>query len=140
MVYMNFFAFILAPLCIIFLAYFYIFHILLKKSRQTAANASSDKNREKMAVEARAARRISVVAFVFAGCWLPLHILHCVDHFTSYSSEPLLVIAILLSHLNSAVNPFLYAWGNEKIRGELKKTLGIKTSVAQSGVTSDTAG
>ena len=140
MIYMNFFAFILAPLCIIFLVYFYIFYILFKKSRQTAANASSDKDKEKMAVEARAARRISVVALVFAGCWLPLHILNCISYFTTFFNLPLLIIAIFLSHLNSAVNPFLYAWGNEKIRGALKKTLGMKNSVAPSGGTSGTAG
>lgn len=130
MVYFNFFGFVLIPLLIMFLIYLYIFFIVRQQLHKIAALEVINHNEQKkqtmkFAKEVKAAKSLAVVIGVFALCWLPIHILNsisllcrgsnCVYHIN------LLLAAILLSHINSAVNPFLYAIGNSQFQIAFKK-------------------
>lgn len=75
--------------------------------------------------EFRAARSLATVVGVFAICWLPLHImntftLHCP---TCYQPAWSTDLAILLSHANSMVNPFIYACSMQDYRKAFRKLL-----------------
>ena len=75
----------------------------------------------------KAAKWFAVVLFCFCVCWLPLHANNCFTIFTELGCFECLPFFILLSHLNSAFNPVLYALGNSKFAAAFKRILGIKT-------------
>ncbi len=130
MVFFNFFGFILVPLVVIFATYGYIAYVVKMKCFKTPFR--DDTQKIKMKKECKAAMKIFTVILMFAVCWLPIHIINTVTLMHKKTNLDLLICAIILSHVNSAVNPFLYAHGNSKFREACKKTLGIKSSVAPS--------
>lgn len=128
MVYFNFFGFVLTPLFIMFVIYSYIFYIVRKHMAKIAAleivqESEGRKKQNKFRKEVKAAKSLAIVIGVFVICWLPLHILNTITLLCKDCSYPieLLLAAILLSHANSTVNPFLYAIGNSKYQMAFKK-------------------
>ena len=130
MVYFNFFGFILVPLVIIFATYFYIFKVIWGRAK-TVSNISSNpaENTQKvsMAKEQKAATKIFVVIVLFAVCWLPLHIMNAVSLLAGKFNADATTIGVYLSHLNSMLNPFLYAYTNPRFKEAFKKVLGFKS-------------
>ncbi|XP_054854915.1 adenosine receptor A2b-like [Eublepharis macularius] len=61
--------------------------------------------------EIQTARTLFLLVGVFCICWVPLHVLYCVQLLcpTCQRYESLDHLAILLSHLNSLANPLIYA-------------------------------
>lgn len=128
LVYFIFFGFFLIPLCAIYLTYAYIFYVIFKRGRSMAASGNADKDqKQSLKRESKAAQRIFIVVVVFTFCWLPIHIMNCISFFNNLFNLDAIILGILLSHANSAVNPFLYAWGNTKIREAMLKTLHIRS-------------
>ena len=132
MVFFNFFGFVLGPLVIMFSVYCYIFHIVRRQLKQisslevstgTNSKSTAKKARESFMKELRAAKWFAVVIFLFAVCWLPLHIMNAITRLQSPVPAPYVMAAIMLSHLNSAVNPILYAYSNAKFKTAMKKVL-----------------
>ncbi|XP_063427748.1 adenosine receptor A1-like [Mytilus trossulus] len=138
-VYFNFFGFVLSPLVIMFLIYVYIYYIVRKQLVKIAALEIANQNAQKkqklkFAKEVKAAKSLAVVIGVFALCWLPIHILNSISLICKGSNciypYKLLLAAILLSHINSAVNPFLYAIGNSQFQLAFKKMFCGKGAVS----------
>ncbi|VDI52998.1 adenosine receptor A1-like [Mytilus galloprovincialis] len=138
-VYFNFFGFVLSPLVIMFLIYVYIYYIvrqqLVKIAALEIANQNAQKKQKlKFAKEVKAAKSLAVVIGVFALCWLPIHILNSISLICKGSNciypYKLLLAAILLSHINSAVNPFLYAIGNSQFQLAFKRMFCGKGAVS----------
>ena len=128
-VYFNFFGFVLVPLIAMFAIYGYIFHVVKKQKRQiTSTQIAASPSRlavtHSLRRETRTAKWFAIVILVFTLCWIPLHIMNVISLTSSKSCFPCLVLAILLSHANSAINPFLYAYGNTKFRLALLRLLG----------------
>ena len=139
MVYFNFFLCVFIPLMVIFIIYGYIFNFL--RHRYPAVQVTSPGGGgtviTQKSAEVKNSRRVFLVAAAFAFCWLPLHIVNCIQLWTGFHSHQLTDIGIILSHANSALNPFLYAYGSRKIRDSLKLILQCrrtKHSVAAEGV------
>lgn len=130
MVYFNFFGFVLTPLVIMFLIYLYIYMIVRQQLIKIAAlerTNQTDQRKQSLnfSKEVKAAKSLAVVIGMFAVCWLPIHILNsitllCKGENCQYHLN-LLLAAILLSHINSAINPFLYAIGNSQFQVAFKK-------------------
>ncbi len=83
MVYFNFFACVLAPLLAMFVIYCYIFRVVRKQLRQIdslqVSNESGGKSKvSKLKKDINAAKWFAVVILLFAGCWLPIHIMNTV--------------------------------------------------------------
>ncbi|XP_071162488.1 adenosine receptor A1-like [Mytilus edulis] len=138
-VYFNFFGFVLSPLVIMFLIYVYIYYIvrqqLVKIAALEIANQNAQKKQKlKFAKEVKAAKSLAVVIGVFALCWLPIHILNSISLICKGNNciypYKLLLAAILLSHINSAVNPFLYAIGNSQFQLAFRKMFCGKGAVS----------
>ncbi|XP_037306007.2 adenosine receptor A2a-like [Pungitius pungitius] len=114
MVYFNFFACVLTPLVIMFLIYAKIFVAVKRQVRRIASERGEGRARAAAGLrrEVKTAASLFLVLFLFAGCWIPLHVINCFLLLCPHCPVPLelLLTAILLSHANSAVNPFLYAY------------------------------
>lgn len=87
--------------------------------------------------EVKAAQNLSIIVLFFMICWIPLYTINCVQAFCHHCNIPIELtnFAIILSHLNSAVNPLLYAYHLRDFRAALKRLIlnifGIKeTEVA----------
>ncbi len=137
MVYFNFFVCVLLPLVIMLYVYIYIYQVVRKQMKQIASlritTVSDDdgkikKHRLNVKQEIKAAKWFAVVILLFAICWLPLHIMNTVSLLAGKINFPALIAAILLSHLNSAVNPLLYALGNQKFQKAWKKIFRMGSS------------
>ncbi|XP_062293685.1 adenosine receptor A1-like [Scomber scombrus] len=127
MVYFNFFACVLTPLLIMFLIYAQIFLTVKRQVRRIASEQSSRaEGQAKMAArmrrEMKTATSLFLVLFLFTVCWIPLHIINCFLLLCPRCPVPLelLLAAIILSHANSAVNPFLYAYTMTAFRDTFK--------------------
>ncbi|XP_078098043.1 adenosine receptor A1-like [Mustelus asterias] len=115
MVFFNFFGWVLLPLVIMFGLYIEIFCIIRKQLNKTT-NATD--SRRYFGKELKLAKSLALVLFLFAACWIPLHILNVIWYFYPQYNVPKLAlcIGIFMSHANSAVNPVIYAFKIKKFR------------------------
>ncbi|XP_076441897.1 uncharacterized protein LOC143280956 [Babylonia areolata] len=126
MVYLTFFGMTVPLLLIMLVIYIYIFHIIRKQRQRTKAQIQlflRDLQQQKR--EVRGAKGLAYVIILFAVCWFPVHIMNCITVFSPQNSAPFdwLLAAIVLSHANSFVNPFLYAFSNSKFKYAMKRIL-----------------
>lgn len=87
--------------------------------------------------EVKATQNLSVIVLFFMICWLPLYTINCVQAFcpTCHIEPWLMLFLIILSHLNSALNPLLYAYHLKDFRAALKallcRVVGVKVPQEQ---------
>ncbi|KAM6992333.1 adenosine A2c receptor [Tautogolabrus adspersus] len=123
MVYFNFFACVLTPLVIMFLIYAQIFVTVKRQVRRIASEQSGRaEGQARIRREMKTATSLFLVLFLFTVCWIPLHVINCFLLLCPSCPVPfeLLLYAIILSHANSAVNPFLYAYTMTAFRDTFK--------------------
>lgn len=89
--------------------------------------------------EVKATQNLSIIVAFFAVCWMPLYTINCVQAFCDECPVPasLLHACIILSHLNSAGNPLLYAYHLKDFRNAFRSLLLCKTR--RTGTTTSTA-
>ncbi|KAK2147283.1 hypothetical protein LSH36_561g01013 [Paralvinella palmiformis] len=128
-VYVHFFVCLLIPLTFMFAIYCYIFHVVRQQIRRIAAIqqmlTEADRNKT-LKKDAKAAKWFAVVILLFVISWFPLDIMNVMTLYGGPTCLPCLLVAIILSHANSAVNPILYAYANSKFKTAFKHMLGIK--------------
>jgi hypothetical protein len=123
-VYFTFFGCIVVPLIIITVIYVCIYQTVRKQLRQIAAVTIVSPQRgplttlSKLKKEILAAKSQAMILFLFAVSWIPINVLNSITVMcsTCTNSKELLLATIILSHANSAVNPFLYAYGNSNFK------------------------
>lgn len=116
MVYFNFFGWVVVPLTIMFCLYIEIFRVIRRQlNRRAEASSDSSKYYHK---ELKLAKSLALVLFLFAVCWLPLHIMNCITFFCPNLEIPksALYVGIFMSHVNSALNPLVYAFRIQRFR------------------------
>ncbi|KAL4622466.1 adenosine receptor A1-like [Arapaima gigas] len=121
MVYFNFFGWVVAPLLIMVCLYAEIFRVICRQlGKRAEATSDTGKYYNK---ELKLAKSLALVVLLFALCWLPLHIMNCVAFFCPEYEVPKgsMYVGIFLSHVNSAINPLVYAFRIERFRGTLVK-------------------
>ncbi|XP_074527424.1 adenosine receptor A1-like [Halichoeres trimaculatus] len=106
------------PLLIMIILYGYIFYATRRNLREKPGNCTQRQSQNDQKKEKELAGSLSLVLALYALSWLPLQIMNFVDHFSGASVVPVIAvdIGILLTHLNSAVNPIVYAFKIQKIR------------------------
>ncbi|XP_051951073.1 adenosine A2a receptor a [Xyrauchen texanus] len=149
MVYFNFFACVLLPLLLMLAIYLRIFmaarHQL--KCIESKALPCELKSRSILQKEVQAAKSLAIIVGLFAVCWLPLHIINCFTLFCPECQRPPIIImylAIILSHANSVVNPFIYAYRIREFRHTFRKIvhyhiLGRREPLSSNGSTRTSA-
>ncbi|GFO18067.1 adenosine receptor a1-like [Plakobranchus ocellatus] len=155
MVYFQFFGLVLLPLFLMLCVYIYILFIVRHHTRQSNALLrhiqlnnpdsieSSSRTRQsrvsrderKFNQDVRAAKMFALLILLFGVFWLPINIFNCVSLFCgpdcNFTYEALLV-AIVMSHANSSINPLVYAASNSHIKRAIKKMFGQGGSVYDS--------
>jgi len=71
--------------------------------------------------EVKATQNLSIIVCFFMICWIPLYTINCINAFCSecFIHESFTFFSIILSHVNSAINPLLYAYHLKDFRGAL---------------------
>ncbi|XP_071140199.1 galanin receptor type 2-like [Mytilus edulis] len=87
----------------------------------SALSVKNDKAERQVRRKRRVTRMVAIVVFLFAICWLPIHILAiCIKFDPKFpktdSMHYFKLFAHTLSYANSCVNPFVYAFINEGFR------------------------
>ncbi|XP_037346328.2 adenosine receptor A1 [Pungitius pungitius] len=110
MVYFNFFGWVVVPLSAMIALYAEIFRVIRRQlNRRAEATCDGERYYRK---ELKLAKSLALVVFLFAVCWLPIHIMNCVDFFCPECTvdSSALFAGIFMSHVNSALNPMVYAF------------------------------
>ncbi|KAK7933330.1 hypothetical protein WMY93_004226 [Mugilogobius chulae] len=127
MVYFNFFGCVLLPLLLMLGIYLCIFMAARHQLRLIELKVvHGEKSHSTLQKEVQAAKSLAIIVGLFAVCWLPLHIINCVILFCPECTRPpvaLLNFAILLSHGNSVINPFIYAYRIREFRRTFHKII-----------------
>ncbi|XP_070601855.1 adenosine receptor A1-like isoform X2 [Erythrolamprus reginae] len=125
MVYFNFFGWVLPPLILMLIIYIAVFKIIRKQlSKKFGSNSTCPE--KYYGKELQIAKSLALVLFLFALCWLPLHICNCISLFAppsknSKTFKTFVSIAICMTHWNSAMNPIVYAFRIKKFRATFLK-------------------
>lgn len=127
MVYYNFFACVLVPLLLMLGIYLRIFLAARRQLKQMESQPlPGERARSTLQKEVHAAKSLAIIVGLFALCWLPLHIINCFTFFCpecSHAPPWLMYLAIILSHSNSVVNPFIYAYRIREFRQTFRKII-----------------
>ncbi|XP_048099787.1 adenosine A2a receptor a [Alosa alosa] len=126
MVYFNFFACVLVPLLLMLGIYLCIFMAARRQLKCIEQKAVSCEHRSRSTLqrEVQAAKSLAIIVGLFAVCWLPLHIINCFTLFCpqcAHAPDLVMYIAILLSHANSVINPFIYAYRIREFRHTFRR-------------------
>ncbi|XP_041977706.1 adenosine receptor A3 [Aricia agestis] len=72
--------------------------------------------------EVKATQNLAIIVFFFIICWIPLYTINAIKAFMPTLDIPntLTYFCIIFSHLNSAINPLLYAYHLKDFRAALK--------------------
>ncbi|EFA07466.2 orexin receptor type 2 isoform X2 [Tribolium castaneum] len=73
----------------------------------------------------RVACILLLLAFVFAGCWMPYHLVSLLDDLNNGPYKTLKMNLVLLGHANSALNPIIYCALSRKFRRSIKDLICI---------------
>ncbi|OXU29687.1 hypothetical protein TSAR_011716 [Trichomalopsis sarcophagae] len=129
-----YFATIIFPALLIAAFYAHIYRVVVKQLQQIVTmNPGKRKENQTHGTmlrllgaaqkrEVKATQNLSRIVAFFIICWFPLYTINCVMAFCPQCevSEFLLNFCIILSHLNSAGNPLLYAYHLKDFRAALK--------------------
>ncbi|XP_055976774.1 adenosine receptor A2a [Sorex fumeus] len=127
MVYYNFFACVLLPLLLMLGIYLRIFLAARRQLKQMESQPlPGERTRSTLQKEVHAAKSLAIIVGLFALCWLPLHVINCFTFFCpqcNHAPPWLMYLAIVLSHTNSVVNPFIYAYRIREFRQTFRKII-----------------
>ncbi|KAF4098755.1 adenosine A2a receptor b [Onychostoma macrolepis] len=135
MVYFNFFGCVLTPLLVMLAIYARIFMAARRQLRQMEQklvhlqghdHGEGSSSRSTLQREVHAAKSLAIIVGLFAICWLPLHIINCFTLFCPQCARPqdwVMYLAIILSHANSVVNPFIYAYRIRDFRHTFRRII-----------------
>lgn len=127
MVYYNFFACVLGPLLLMLGIYLRIFLAARRQLKQMDGQPQrGERARSTLQKEVHAAKSLAIIVGLFALCWLPLHIVNGFTFFCprcQHAPPWLMYLAIILSHSNSVVNPFIYAYRIREFRQTFRRII-----------------
>ncbi|XP_059138561.1 alpha-1D adrenergic receptor-like [Physella acuta] len=136
LVYFQFFGLVLLPLFIMLCIYIYILIIVRRHMRQTTAirNLFQHRAQDGFNKDVKAAKMLALVILLFGLFWLPVNIFNCLKLFCPddcYYPYEALLTAIVMSHANSCINPFLYAASNSRIKRAIKEIFGLRVPAGE---------
>ncbi|XP_076266267.1 adenosine receptor isoform X2 [Rhynchophorus ferrugineus] len=132
-----YFGTIITPALLLVGFYAHIYRVVLKQLKQIVVmnpenNARKTKNLSSGGMvrmlgvqqrnEVRATQNLAIIVLFFMVCWIPLYTINCIIAFYKdfKVNSSFMLACIILSHLNSAGNPLLYAYHLRDFRAALK--------------------
>ncbi|XP_030761547.1 5-hydroxytryptamine receptor 4 [Sitophilus oryzae] len=132
-----YFGTIITPALILIGFYAHIYRVVLKQLRQIVVmNPENGTKKSKnlpsggmvrmlgvqQRNEVRATQNLAIIVLFFMICWIPLYTINCIIAFYKdfQVNSSFMLSCIILSHLNSAGNPLLYAYHLRDFRAALK--------------------
>ncbi|XP_050310732.1 histamine H2 receptor [Anthonomus grandis grandis] len=134
-----YFGTIITPALLLAAFYAHIYRVVLKQLRQIVvmnpSKASGGKKGKNLSSggmirmlgvqqrnEVKATQNLAIIVLFFMICWIPLYTINCIIAFNSdfHVNSTFMLSCIILSHLNSAGNPLLYAYHLRDFRAALK--------------------
>ncbi|XP_070180092.1 adenosine receptor A3-like [Littorina saxatilis] len=137
MVYLILFVITLPSFIVMVLCYVYIFRVV-RSTKQAMLKLMVRHGREitRLTIKnnMRGDKGILMVIILFVICWMPFHVVNCLLLWGGSHSVPLGVyfVSIALSHCNSFVNPFLFAFGNSQFKVTIKSILCGASTIIES--------
>ncbi|XP_037535770.1 adenosine receptor A1-like [Nematolebias whitei] len=117
LVYCYFFLCTLTPLFVMTALYGCVFCYIKKNLRAKPGNGAQNQLQDYLRKEKRLAGSLALVLSLFTLSWLPLNIMNCIEFYQPQSVKVTTFYAgIAFSHVNSAVNPIVYAFKIKKIK------------------------
>ena len=98
-------------------------------SREIPGESTATQKRQNRSSKRKVLRMLIIVVMTFALCWLPSHVMHLLQFFCTKEYRSLLAVGpvetifFFLSHANSAINPCLYIFLNQRFNHEFKNIL-----------------
>lgn len=137
MIYFNFFGCVLLPLLLMLIIYAHIFMAARHQLHQMGPKVTpisspgemsspSKGSQSTLKKEVRAAKSLAIIVGFFALCWLPLHVINCFNYLCQNCERTHIWVmntAIILSHANSVINPFIYAYRIREFRQTFQKII-----------------
>lgn len=81
-----------------------------------------------MKVRKRVTKMVLAVSVIYGLCWMPNLMIYALNYFSPSQNygDVTYITSIVLVTCNSAVNPFIYAFVNQKFQRKIKILLGCK--------------
>ncbi|XP_069365748.1 adenosine receptor A3 [Maniola hyperantus] len=124
-----YFATIVTPSVLLAAFYAHIYRVVVKQMSAVVTVEGSHGRGTMLRVlgaaqkrEVKATQNLAIIVFFFIVCWIPLYTINAIKAFMPELDipNPLTYFCIVFSHLNSAVNPLLYAYHLKDFRAALK--------------------
>ncbi|CAH0554656.1 unnamed protein product [Brassicogethes aeneus] len=128
-----YFGTIITPAILLAAFYAHIYQVVLKQIRQIVTmnpdKSGSTSGGTMLRIlgaaqtnEVKATQNLAIIVLFFMICWIPLYTINCVIAFYHdfHVNPTFMFFCIILSHLNSAMNPLLYAYHLKDFRLALK--------------------
>lgn len=137
MIYFNFFGCVLLPLLLMLIIYAHIFMAARRQLHHMGPKVTpipspreisspSKSSQSTLKKEMHAAKSLAIIVGLFALCWLPLHIINCFNYLCQNCDRTHIWVmntAIILSHTNSVINPFIYAYRIREFRQTFQRII-----------------
>ncbi|KAI6184013.1 G-PROTEIN-RECEP-F1-2 domain-containing protein [Aphelenchoides bicaudatus] len=133
LVYVIFFATILIPVLIIIWCYIAIYRRIKKEEKSVKSLLRASERRRRMRNRRKLIRTLFMLVCIYVLCWCPLYSLNTYDFFfpgTRKSVIPTLA-TVVLSHVNCAINPLIYAFGLPGFKQTLRRFFGIRSATVK---------
>ncbi|GMS83848.1 hypothetical protein PENTCL1PPCAC_6023 [Pristionchus entomophagus] len=114
LVYVIFFATILAPSAVIIFCYIAIHQRIRHEESQVKCFLGQNERERRMNGRRKLIRILLILVSTYAICWYPLYIMNTMAYLLPPSLHPsanMQLCAVVLSHLSCAINPVIYAYG-----------------------------
>jgi len=126
LVFIIFFGTIILPSIVIAYCYISIYKRIRSEERQIKCLLRASERQRRISVRRKLIRILLILVLTYAFCWYPLYLINTVDLFlppTYHPGQMTTLFAVVLSHLNCALNPLIYAYGvkNQKFLAKFNK-------------------
>ncbi|KAF8360460.1 ador-1 [Pristionchus pacificus] len=114
LVYVIFFATILAPSAVIIFCYIAIHQRIRTEEMQVKCFLGQNERERRMNGRRKLIRILLILVSTYAICWYPLYIMNTMAFYLPVNLHPspgMQLCAVVLSHLSCAINPVIYAYG-----------------------------
>ncbi|CAK5071033.1 unnamed protein product [Meloidogyne enterolobii] len=129
LVFIIFFGTIILPSIVIAYCYISIYKRIRSEERQIKCLLRASERQRRISVRRKLIRILLILVLTYAFCWYPLYLINTVDLFlppTYHPGQMTTLFAVVLSHLNCALNPLIYAYGMPGFKHSLRRFLPAK--------------